>query len=94
MYNCWICKDKGFIIVTTIKEGYKYDYPLHCNCSMGNREKIDYTTDKGTHYFTEPISKYYDVKQLESKNRASYIKGGIDKNMIKKEVDVLYQKLY
>ena len=94
MYNCWICKDKGFIIVRTIKEGFRYDYSLHCNCAIGNREKIDYTAEKGNHYFTEPISKYYDTNKIAEKNKANHNNKKIKTADIKKQVDVMFEKLY
>jgi hypothetical protein len=95
MYNCWICKDKGFILVKTIKEGFRNDYSLHCSCAMGNKEKIDYTSKEGTHYYTEPISKYYDPKQIEQKNKNEYDKlKKINIHQVRRTAEVKFEKLY
>jgi hypothetical protein len=95
MYNCWICKDRGFILVKTIKEGFRNDYSLHCTCSVGNKEKIDYTSEKGAHYYTEPISKYYDTSKIAEKNKKEYDNlKKVNKEQVRKQAEVLFENLY
>lgn len=79
MYKCYICLDKGSIIARLPKkignQTYEYCYSLHCDCEAGQRTRIDYRPEgSNSRWYEEPISQYFDTKELERVNRQKYEK--------------------
>lgn len=89
---CYVCNNKGFDILREYTKTncttYFYDYQLHCDCCQkGKQQAIN--TGK---YYSEPISKYYDVQKLAEKHRK--IKVQQDKKNQKQKNDLNQQKEY
>jgi len=74
---CYVCRGKGYIIHTKIINETPYQYVLHCTeCKAGALAKYDGRRCKRkSEYYTEPVTKYYDVEELKTQNIFSANKG-------------------
>ena len=80
--KCFACMDTGHAIIkkkkiVTAPSGKKqelfYDFALHCDqCEKGEEQKIDYTNKNKERFYSEPISKYYNIHELIQQNKKIY----------------------
>lgn len=69
--TCYSCENRGFVIY---KNQYNCEYVLYCTeCDKGkeyayqgknNSQRYNAKTD----YFVEPVTKYFDIEELNAKN--------------------------
>lgn len=84
MIKCFVCMDKGYDIIrqkktVTARNGEKqelyYDYALHCDrCNAGDRQRVHARNKNGDIVYSEPMSKYYNLFELEKNNKEKYEK--------------------
>jgi hypothetical protein len=81
---CFVCNNRGFEILRLYKDFggqvIPYDYMLHCDkCSKGKMQKVACGG-----YYSEPISKYFDIAKLILENKKNYTKNQESKEKEKK----------
>ncbi|MEN8908383.1 MAG: hypothetical protein ABF289_20700 [Clostridiales bacterium] len=80
---CYVCNNRGYEILRVYKnlneKKTPYDYALHCDCcEIGKTQIIKYKK-----YYSEPISKYFNVESLMTENKKK-----IDKQKAKRKKEL------
>jgi hypothetical protein len=90
---CYVCNNRGYEIIRFYKKYNEhkipYDYFLYCDCcAKGKSLKINHDE-----YYSDPISKYFDLNNLMSENKKKALKSNKNKE-IKADVKKEFEKMY